>query len=210
MKKKRVLIITAFAVAAALLGTGGFVLFNRKDDTETTALADNQRIAYAYVTDIQGNEITYVEVDESMVTAALETDDTEKEENVESTETLQEGAPSDGGTPPTGEAPTDGGTPPTGEMSSDGGEAPSGAPSDGGEAPSGAPSDGGDTSGENSMNFGGSTETVTATIPVGVTVHTASDTETTFSRLASGDLLKILLETDADGNEVIVEIWMMQ
>ena len=178
MKKKRVLIITAFVVAAALLGTGGFVWFNRKNqDTETTTLADNQRIAYAYVTDMEGNEITYVDVDESVVTAALETDDTEKTEDVDSTEA------------PSGEAPS-------GEMPS--GDAPSG------EMP------GADGSDENSMNFSTGTETVTATIPVGVTVHTASDTETTFSRLASGDLLKILLETDADGNEVIVEIWMLQ
>ncbi len=234
MKKKRVLIITAFVVAAALLGTGGFVWFNRKNqDTETTTLADNQRIAYAYVTDIEGNEITYVEVEESVVTAALETDDTEKTEEVDSTEATfgdapSGDAPSDGGTPPSGgnapsgDAPSDGGTPPSGgdapsgdapsgEMPS--GDAPSGdAPS--GEMPSGDASSGempgGGSSDENSMNFGTSTETVTATIPVGVTVHTAADTETTFSRLASGDLLKILLETDADGNEVIVEIWMLQ
>jgi hypothetical protein len=53
-------------------------------------------------------------------------------------------------------------------------------------------------------------ETVTTLIPVGVTVHTASDTETTFSRLAAGDLLKILVETDISGNDVIEEIWMLQ
>ena len=52
-------------------------------------------------------------------------------------------------------------------------------------------------------------ETVTTLIPVGVTVHTASDTETTFSRLAAGDLLKILVETDISGNDVIEEIWML-
>lgn len=179
MKKKKVLIIIAFVVAAALVGTGGFVWYQKKNnDAETTALADNQRIAYAYVTDIEGNEITYVEVDESVVTAALETDDTEKTEDADSTEA------SFGGEAPSGDAPS--------------GEAPSG------EMP------GADGSDKNSMNFGTSTETITATIPVGVTVHTAADTETTFSRLASGDLLKILLETDTDGNEVIVEIWMLQ
>lgn len=185
MKKKKVLIIIAFVAAAALVGTGGFVWYQKKNnDAETTALADNQRIAYAYVTDIEGNEITYVEVDESVVTAALETDDTEKTEDADSTEASFGGeAPSMGDTP-SGEAPS--------------GDAPSG------EMP------GADGSDENSMNFGTSTETITATIPVGVTVHTAADTETTFSRLASGDLLKILLETDTDGNEVIVEIWMLQ
>ncbi len=180
MKKKKVLIIIAFVVAAALVGTGGFVWYQKKNnDAETTALADNQRIAYAYVTDIEGNEITYVEVDESVVTAALETDDTEKTEDADSTE------------------------------ASFGGEAPSMGEAPSGDAPSGE-RPGADGSDENSMNFGTSTETITATIPVGVTVHTAADTETTFSRLASGDLLKILLETDTDGNEAIVEIWMLQ
>lgn len=180
MKKKKVLIIIAFVVAAALVGTGGFVWYQKKNnDAETTALADNQRIAYAYVTDIEGNEITYIEVDESVITAALETDDTEKTEDADSTE------------------------------ASFGGEAPSMGEAPSGDAPSGE-MPGADGSDENSMNFGTSTETITATIPVGVTVHTAADTDTTFSRLASGDLLKILLETDTDGNEVIVEIWMLQ
>ena len=68
------------------------------------------------------------------------------------------------------------------------------------EMPQGAPGGMSDMTGE----------TVTTMIPVGVTVHTTSDTTTTFSRLASGDLLKILVETDSDGNEVIEEIWMLQ
>lgn len=201
MKKKKVLIIIAFVAAAALVGTGGFVWYQKKNnDAETTALADNQRIAYAYVTDIEGNEITYVEVDESVVTAALETDDTEKTEDADSTEASFGGEAPSMGDAPSGEAPSMGEAP--------SGDTPSGdAPS--GDAPSGE-MPGADGSDENSMNFGTSTETITATIPVGVTVHTAADTETTFSRLASGDLLKILLETDTDGNEVIVEIWMLQ
>lgn len=201
MKKKKVLIIIAFVVAAALVGTGGFVWYQKKNnDAEATALADNQRIAYAYVTDIEGNEITYVEVDESVVTAALETDDTEKTEDADSTEASFGGEAPSMGDAPSGDAPSMGEAP-SGDTPS--GEAPSG------DAPSGEMS-GADGSDENSMNFGTSTETITATIPVGVTVHTAADTETTFSRLASGDLIKILLETDTDGNEVIVEIWMLQ
>lgn len=68
------------------------------------------------------------------------------------------------------------------------------------EMPQGAPGGMSDMTGE----------TVTTMIHVGVTVHTTSDTTTTFSRLASGDLLKILVETDSDGNEIIEEIWMLQ
>lgn len=56
----------------------------------------------------------------------------------------------------------------------------------------------------------GSGESVTALIPVGTVVHTTTDTETTFSRLAAGDFVKLLLETTEDGGETIVEIWMVQ
>ena len=56
----------------------------------------------------------------------------------------------------------------------------------------------------------GTTSSVTAYIPVGVTVHTAADVSTTFSRLAGGDLIKMLVETNQDGKDIIEEIWMLQ
>ena len=90
------------------------------------------------------------------------------------------------------------GTPPGIAGSSGGGQTP--PDMDSTEMPQGAPGGMSDMTGE----------TVTTMIPVGVTVHTTSDTTTTFSRLATGDLLKILVETDSDGNEVIEEIWMLQ
>ena len=90
------------------------------------------------------------------------------------------------------------GTPPDMDGSSGGDQTP--PDMDSTEMPQGAPGGMSDMTGE----------TVTTMIPVGVTVHTTSDTTTTFSRLASGDLLKILVETDSDGNEIIEEIWMLQ
>ena len=48
------------------------MLIYRKSHNTEAALADNQRYVYAYVSDIQGNEITYMEMDESVVTAYLE------------------------------------------------------------------------------------------------------------------------------------------
>ena len=90
------------------------------------------------------------------------------------------------------------GTPPGMDVSSGGGQTP--PDMDSTEMPQGAPGGMSDMTGE----------TVTTMIHVGVTVHTTSDTTTTFSRLAAGDLLKILVETDTDGNEVIEEIWMLQ
>ncbi len=227
LKKKAALILSGMLLLASLGGCG-----SQTDDTE---LADNQRYAYAVVTAIEGNEITYMEVDESQVISteededaaadSTESKDAEKPEQTDSdSDSTSAGAPSgdmpSGGEAPSGDMPS-GGEAPSGDMPS-GGEAPSGDMSSDGEAPS-APSDmasGGEAvdmdstempsdSGEkDTSNMTGSV--VSTQIPVGVVVHTAADTETTFSRIATGDILKLLIETDDDGNEVILEIWMIE
>ncbi len=227
LKKKAALILSGMLLLASLGGCG-----SQTDDTE---LADNQRYAYAVVTAIEGNEITYMEVDESQVisteededaaTDSTESKDAEKPEQTASdSDSTSDGAPSgdmpSGGEAPSGDMPS-GGEAPSGDMPS-GGEAPSGDMSSDGETPS-APSDmasGGeavdmdstempsDSGGKDTSNMTGSV--VSTQIPVGVVVHTAADTETTFSRIATGDILKLLIETDDDGNEVILEIWMIE
>lgn len=215
-----ILLIVAVSVGYQVVQSG------ETDDT----LAENQRFAYAYVTAISGNELSYMEVEESVAKSALESSsDAEKK-----TDSAEEAS----GKEESGQTKNNSGgqEPPSGDMS--GGEAPDGDRSDtdmsGGEASvagtssetwenteavaignEGSTEDGGstaDSSGGKSGKLGkmdGGTQ-VTSLIPVGVTVHTASEAKTSFSRLASGDLLKLLLETDADGNEVIVEIWMLQ
>lgn len=191
LKKKAALILSGMLLLVSLGGCG-----SQTDDTE---LADNQRYAYAVVTAIEGNEITYMEVDESQVISteededaaadSTESKDAEKQEQTDS-DSNSDGAES--GDKPSGEAPT--------------GEPPSGDAPSGGDAPLGEkPSDSGEKDASN-MTGG----VVTTQIPVGVTVHTAAGTETTFSRIATGDVLKLLLETDDDGNEVILEIWMIE
>lgn len=75
---------------------------------------------------------------------------------------------------------------------------------------SGNNTDAGMPSGTDSTDGTQQGESVTAQIPVGTTVHTTTDTTTTFSRLRSGDFIKILLDTDPDGEQVISEIWMLQ
>lgn len=204
LKKKAALILSGMLLLASLGGCG-----SQTDDTE---LADNQRYTYAVVTAIEGNEITYMEVDESQVISteededaaadSTESKDAEKPEQTDSdSDSTSEGAPS-GDMPSGGEAPS--GDKPSGEAPT--GEPPSGDAPSGGDTPSGEkPSDSGEKDASNMM--GG---VVTTQIPVGVTVHTAAGTETTFSRIATGDVLKLLLETDDDGNEVILEIWMIE
>lgn len=209
MIKKKAVAGGIVALAAVLGGGGIFAWTRRTADTET--LADNQKYVYAYVTSIEGNELTYMEVDESVVEAYLAS----STEDTENTEKGGDGSGAPGGSDGSG-APGDGSGAP-GRMSqgtsgtdantetSDGqpqeenGDMPGdtaldGTEKNGGEAPGG--------------NGGMSGESVTTLIPVSTVVHTTAGTETTFQRLAAGDLLKLLIETSEDGEEVIIEIWM--
>ena len=200
MIKKKAVAGGIVALAAVLGGGGIFAWTRRTADTET--LADNQKYVYAYVTSIEGNELTYMEVDESVVEAYLasSTEDTENAEKGRD----GSGAPGDGsgepGRMPQGTSGTDAGTEtsdgqPQGENDGMPGDtALDGTEKNGGEAPGG--------------NGGMSGESVTTLIPVSTVVHTTAGTETTFQRLAAGDLLKLLIETSEDGEEVIIEIWM--
>ena len=239
MIKKKAVAGGIVALAAVLGGGGIFAWTRRIEDTET--LADNQKYVYAYVTSIEGNELTYVEVDESVVEAYLASS-TENTENAEKGGDGS-GAPggSDGSGAPGGSdaagAPGDGlGAPGDGsgapgdstEASGDGSGAPgrmsqgtsgtndSTEMSDGmtqeenGDMPGDATSDGPGSNGGGAPggNGGMSGKSVTTLIPVSTVVHTTAGTETTFQRLAAGDLLKLLIETSEDGEEVIIEIWM--
>ncbi len=200
----------AFAAVAALV----FVLVPLWGMQTQTTLGENQSYVYAYVSEIRGNELTYTELEESVVTAYLE-----QQEATEKTEAEEDGISADGsgdkGMESTKEWQNDGEMPdrPDGEAPS--GEAPNGeAPN--GETPSGEALGGGMPDGESPSGERQSgefrrrnTETTTTLIPVGVTVHTQSDTKTTFRRLASGDIIKLLMETSEDGEEVITEIWML-
>ena len=221
--KKKVTIVVVIVLVIVLIAA---CVMWRIGGVETeSALGDHQKYVYAYVSSIEGNEVTYMEVDESVAKAAeeraKEKEKAEAEDDAGSDSTGQ-GDKSDGGTGSAGQSDkNDGGTGSAGQSDKSGGigsdedKSGMGTPPDmdgssGGdqtppdmdstEMPQGAPGGMSDMTGE----------TVTTMIPVGVTVHTTSDTTTTFSRLASGDLLKILVETDSDGNEVIEEIWMLQ
>ena len=219
--KKKVTIVVVIVLVIVLIAA---CVMWRIGGVETeSALGDHQKYVYAYVSSIEGNEVTYMEVDESVAKAAEErAKEKAKAEDGAGSDSTGQGDKSDGGTGSAGQSDkNDGGTGSAGQSDKSGGigsdedKSGMGTPPDidgssGGdqtpphmdstELPQGAPGGMSDMTGE----------TVTTMIPVGVTVHTTSDTTTTFSRLASGDLLKILVETDSDGNEIIEEIWMLQ
>ena len=234
MIKKKAVAGGIVALAAVFGGGGIFTWTRRTADTET--LADNQKYVYAYVTSIEGNELTYMEVDESVVEAYLasSTEDTENAEKGGDGSGVPGGSDGSGapGGSDTAGAPEDGSGAPGG---SDGSGAPgdgSGAPGrmsqgtsgtndstvmsygmpqeENGDMPGDATSDGTGSNGGGAPggNGGMSGKSVTTLIPVSTVVHTTAGTETTFQRLAAGDLLKLLIVTSEDGEEVIVEIWM--
>ena len=234
MIRKKVMAGGIVALAAVLGGGGIFAWTHRTADMET--LADNQKYVYAYVTSIEGNELTYMEVDESVVEAYLasSTEDTENAEKGGDGSGVPGGSDGSGapGGSDTAGAPEDG-------SGASGGSDGSGAPGDGsgapgrmsqgtsgtndstvmsygmpqeenGDMPGDATSDGTGSNGGGAPggNGGMSGKSVTTLIPVSTVVHTTAGTETTFQRLAAGDLLKLLIVTSEDGEEVIVEIWM--
>ena len=252
MIKKKAVAGGIVALAAVLGGGGIFAWTRRTADTET--LADNQKYVYAYVTSIEGNELTYMEVDESVVEAYLasSTEDTENAEKGGDGSGVPEGsdgsgapggsdtagAPGDGlGAPggmPRGTSGTDDSTETSDGMpqgtsgTDDSTETSDGMPQgtsgtddstemsevmlqgENGGMPGDAALDGTGSNGGGAPggNGGMSGESVTTLIPVSTVVHTTAGTETTFQRLAAGDLLKLLIETSEDGEEVIIEIWM--
>ena len=225
MIKKKAVAGGIVALAAVLGGGGIFAWTRRTADTET--LADNQKYVYAYVTSIEGNELTYMEVDESVVEAYLAS----STEDTENTEKGGDGSGAPGGSDGSG-APggsdTAGAPGDSTEASGDGSGAPGrmsqgtsgtdantetsdGQPQEengdmpGDTALDGTEKNGGEAPGGNGGMSGKSVKTL---IPVSTVVHTTAGTETTFQRLAAGDLLKLLIETSEDGEEVIIEIWM--
>ena len=209
MIKKKAVAGGIVALAAVLGGGGIFAWTRRTADTET--LADNQKYVYAYVTSIEGNELTYMEVDESVVEAYLAS----STEDTENTEKGGDGSGAPGGSDGSG-APGDGSGAP-GRMSqgtsgtNDSTEMSEGLPQEeNGDMPGDATSDGTGSNGGGAPggNGGMSGKSVTTLIPVSTVVHTTAGTETTFQRLAAGDLLKLLIVTSEDGEEVIIEIWM--
>ena len=207
MIKKKAVAGGIVALAAVLGGGGIFAWTRRTADTET--LADNQKYVYAYVTSIEGNELTYMEVDESVVEAYLAS-------STEDTENTEKGGDGSGAPGDSTEASGDGSGAPGRMSQGTSGTDANTETSDGqpqeenGDMPGDATSDGTGSNGGGAPggNGGMSGKSVTTLIPVSTVVYTTAGTETTFQRLAAGDLLKLLIETSEDGEEVIIEIWM--
>lgn len=206
-RHKKVGIGVALSAALVLVLFIASDAFGSVSASDMVALSAGQSLVYATITSIEGNEITYTKIDSDVAEELLkrqeeeesQKDETKKDES--QTKDQSSGDHADAGMPSGGEMPA--GTDSTdrsqqGEMTENASSDESTETSDAQSQPAMSP------------NMQSQGESVTAQIPVGTTVHTTTDTTTTFSRLRSGDFIKILLDTDADGDQVISEIWMLQ
>lgn len=196
-RHKKVGIGVALSAALVLVLFIASDAFGSVSASDTVALSAGQSLVYATITSIEGNEITYTKIDSDVAEKLLK----RQEEEESQTKDQSSGDHADAGMPSGGEMPA--GTDSTdrsqqGEMTENASSDESTETSDAQSQPAMSP------------NMQSQGESVTAQIPVGTTVHTTTDTTTTFSRLRSGDFIKILLDTDADGDQVISEIWMLQ
>ena len=68
--KKKVTIVVVILLVIVLIAA--CVMWKMGGVEAESALRDNQKYVYAYVSSIEGNEVTYTEVDESVAKAAEE------------------------------------------------------------------------------------------------------------------------------------------
>lgn len=208
---------------------------NKKQDETETELAEGQRRAAIELVSITGNEITYYEVEEETEAETEGTSETAEEAGSEdaaeaSSETAEPAT--EAGTEaakPAAEAGSEAEEPVTeavsetiiSETAADKTQQASGRM---GRGQRGQMPDGGDGTiptfsqtsdgempdmsemAEKFMSGVSQVETVTAYLPVGVTVYTDTGKKTTFSVLQAGDELDVLFETNENGDEIITEI----
>ena len=194
-RKKKFFISTGVFLLFIIIGTFYWYTQIRETETEVESsdniqVASNQELVLGQITVINGNEMTFVLVEES--------------ENTESTSQQTERGTRLPVADETASGETVSGEMPTGEM-------PAGETSAGemaaGEMPTGEiPTE--ETSESSDVTYTALDEERTMMIPVGTEVVTKLGTVTTFSRLASGDIMKILTEK-SDDEDKILKIWIV-
>ena len=227
-KRKRNILIAVLIIAA--MAAGGTVYYTEQKKASEVSLTDitttdSQKLVYAEVTKVVGNDISVSVVQESAKNAAAGMSGAAPADASGAAGSEAGKADMQGGAP--GNAPGNGGSMPAMQ-----GGGPENASGNGGSMPSmqggqknmpgagGSMGSGNGTSGMPSMqdsakNAAGSAavtyeetgETADYEIPVGTTVITKLGTEATFSSLSSGDVIAIAIEK---GSGVIDRIWIVQ
>lgn len=232
MKKRKITML--FLIAGLLFSGCGKSDASDATDISSVKLKSNQKIVIGKITEIAGNEMTYTIL--KKVSAKSSSSDQSKSGNSGNAPDQSSNSNDSGSSDTNGSSNGSGGMPAMQNGSSSQGQMPSGGQ---GDAPGNPPdangmqdqqnstsdsSTGSDSSKSKSTSksksntnskkkgmtmYTSTNKSATMTIPVGTDVITSLGNKTTFSRLSNGDVIKMIVETDQDGNKVIVGIWMV-
>ena len=216
MKKRKITML--FLIAGLLFsGCGKSDAFDATD-ISSVELKSNQKIVIGKITEIAGNEMTYTILKKA--SAKSSSSDQSKNSNSGNAPD-QNGNGNDssnaGNTPDQSSSSNDssnsGNASDQGSNDNDSSNGSGGMPAmqnGSSKSKSTSKSKSNTNSKKKSMTMYTSTnKSATMTIPVGTDVITSLGNKTTFSRLSNGDVIKMIVETDQDGNKVIVGIWMV-
>lgn len=202
MKKRKITML--FLIAGLLFSGCGKSDASDATDISSVKLKSNQKIVIGKITEIAGNEMTYTIL--KKVSAKSSSSDQSKSGNSGNApdQSSNSNDSSNAGNPP--------GNPPDANVMQDqqNSTSDSSTGSDSSKSKSTSKSKSNTNSKKKGMTMYTSTnKSATMTIPVGTDVITSLGNKTTFSRLSNGDVIKMIVETDQDGNKVIVGIWMV-
>lgn len=202
MKKRKITML--FLIAGLLFSGCGKSDASDATDISSVELKSNQKIVIGKITEIAGNEMTYTIL--KKVSAKSSSSDQSKSGNSGNApdQSSNSNDSSNAGNPP-GNPPDANGMQDQQNSTSD-----SSTGLDSSKSKSTSKSKSNTNSKKKGMTMYTSTnKSATMTIPVGTDVITSLGNKTTFSRLSNGDVIKMIVETDQDGNKVIVGIWMV-
>ncbi len=217
--------VLIFVLLFSGVGIGGYwYFFGNKNKIEEITVGKNQKLIVAQISRINGNEITYAiaeEVDFQGI-GGRQMDNSSAQEHKDSQKNINnKDIPENEDFSGRQNMPEEEKTGDMEEQEMSQGERPSDMEQ--GEVPAGS-GKAEDSSSErknrewdkekedaqsNKTRYTLTGEEKTTLIPVGTTVTTQLGTTTTFARLAAGDMVKILMEKDENGKDVIVGIWMI-
>lgn len=216
MKKRKITML--FLIAGLLFSGCGKSDASDATDISSIELKSSQKIVIGKITEIAGNEMTYTILKKASAKSSF-SDQSKSGNSGNAPDQNGNGNDSSnaGNTPDQSSSSNDssnsGNASDQGSNDNDSSNGSGGMPAmqnDSSKSKSTSKSKSNTNSKKKSMTMYTSTnKSATMTIPVGTDVITSLGNKTTFSRLSNGDVIKMIVETDQDGNKVIVGIWMV-
>lgn len=207
-KVKWIVVILILFMAA---GAGVYCLYlpqtHAADENNEPALEEGQEYAYAKITSILGNEMTYVELEAQAVDFNDLREKDGANENASGAKRDMAGQREERVSD--GEKTSDGdmqNMPAAGAMPANSAAARAGRSG----VQKNSAQDKTDYTQAAVMTYSETDVTGQIQIPVGTEVETKLGTITTFSRLSNGDIIKILLQKDDTGSSELMKIWIVE